>query len=199
MQYGLGMGMVARLLKVALVGTCLSATSVAAAQEGGPDARAKKPTAAVGQENFGFGPSVGFYNPNGLMLRVGARVVAVDVTAGFVPVLLSYGGNRNPKLKLIAPFEVTPQLSFELLTFPREIRAGLRAGFRYNSDLGNGGTFGGQIGKRWGHVLLEGLWGITIYPKASDKLRGNRLAEGTEFNFPPELAYGLSLNLLYYP
>lgn len=197
MKYGLGM--LARLLKVGLVGICLSVTSVAAAAEGQVKPPAKKPSAAVGQESFGFGAGIGLYNPNGLMLRAGARVVAVDVTAGFVPILLSYGGNSSPKLKLIAPFEVTPQLSFELLTFPREIRAGLRAGYRFNSELGQGGTFGGQIGKRWGHVLLEGLWGITIYPKASQRLRGDTLPAGTEFNFPPELSYGLTVNLLYYP
>ena len=195
MKYGLGM--VARLLRVGLVGSCLMFASVAAAEE--EPLPAKKPSAAVGQENFGFGASIGFYNPNGLILRAGARVVSVDVTAGFVPVLLSYGGNRDPSLKLIAPFEVTPQLSVELLTFPKEIRAGLRAGYRYNVDLGHGGTFGGQLSKRWGHVLLEGLWGITVYPKASDRLRGDRLPGGTEFNFPPELNYGLTVNLLYYP
>jgi hypothetical protein len=95
--------------------------------------------------------------------------------------------------------EVTPQIVFDFLEFRHEVRAGLRVGYRYNTALGDGGTLGGQIGKRWGHLLLEGLWGITVYPNAASKLRGDEVPEGTDFNFPPEFNYGLTVQVLYYP
>ncbi len=187
--------MVERFLGVAAAVLGLLLVKPAAAQESARE----KPSAAVGQENFGFGASIGFYNPNGLVLRLGARPVALDVTGGFAPALLSYGTNANPKLKLIAPLEVTPQLLIHVVTFSREIRGGLRLGYRYNWALGHGGTLGGQVGNRWGHFLLEGLWGITIYPNAADKLRGDEVPAGTSFNFPPQFSYGLSVNFMYFP
>ena len=188
--------MVVRFLRVVVAGLCLSVAGVAGAQEAAPK---KKPSAAVGQEHFGFGAGIGFFNPNGLVLRAGARQVSLEASGGFAPALLSYGGNRDPELKLIAPLEVSPQVVFDVIELPREIRGGLRMGYRYNWALGHGGTFGGQVGKRWGHVLLEGLWGITVYPKAAEQLRGDRVPDGTNFNFPPEFAYGLTVQLLYYP
>jgi hypothetical protein len=158
-----------------------------------------KKTAAVGQENFGFGAGVGFFNPNGLVLRGGARAVSLEVSGGFGITLLSYGSNTDPKLKLLAPLEVSPQMVFDFLEFRREVRAGLRAGYRYNAALGSGGTVGGQIGKRWGHLLLEGLGGISVYPEAAAKLRGEEVSQGTDFNFPPEFNYGVTVQVLYYP
>lgn len=188
--------MVARFLSIAMVGWFLSLTGLSAAQE---RPRANKPSAAVGQEHFGFGAGLGFYNPSGVVLRAGTRHVSLEASAGFTPLLLSYGGSRNPDLKLIAPLEVSPQLVFEILEFPKEIRGGLRLGYRYNAALGQGGTFGGQLGKRWGRLLLEGVWGISIYPKAGDELRGDQVPAGTSFNFPPEFSYGLTVQILYYP
>jgi uncharacterized membrane protein YfcA len=173
----------------------LSLTGVAVAQEAKP----KKTSAAEGQENFGFGAGIGFVSPSGLVLRAGARVVSVEGAAGFMPALLSYGSQQNPQLKLIAPLEATGQVVFEVLEFPREIRGGLRLGYRHNLVLGPGGTLGGQIGKRWGHLLLEGVWGISLYPDARDRLNGEQVPEGTSYNFPPELNWGLSVQVLYYP
>jgi hypothetical protein len=152
------------------------------------------------QENFGFGAQLGFYNPSGLTVRAGARALSLDVTAGFVPLLLDYGSAQNPSLKLLAPFEITPQVLIDVVNFKDDLRGGLRLGYRYNTALGYGLTVGGQIGKRvTKKLLLEGLWGISYYPRASDNLRGDQVPVGTRFNFPPELGYGLSVGLLYYP
>ena len=158
-----------------------------------------KKSAAVGQEHFGFGAGLGLFNPSGLVLRCGSRVVSLEVSGGFNVTLLSYGSNTDPTLELLVPLEVTPQVVFDFLEFKHEVRAGLRAGYRYNTALGHGGTVGGQIGKRWGHLLLEGLWGITVYPEASAELRGEEVPQGTDFNFPPEFNYGFTVQLLYYP
>jgi hypothetical protein len=167
---------------------------------GRADAQEKvKKTAAFGQENFGVGATVGFFNPNGLVLRGGARIVSLEVSGGFGITLLSYESNTDHELKLLAPLEVTPQIVFDFLEFSREVRAGLRAGYRYNTALGSGGTVGGQLGKRWGHLLLEGVGGITVYPNAGARLRGEEVPEGTDFNFPPEFNYGLTVQVLYYP
>ncbi|MEO7034354.1 MAG: hypothetical protein ABI548_10695 [Polyangiaceae bacterium] len=152
------------------------------------------------QENFGFGAQLGFYNPSGLTVRAGVRAISLDVTAGFVPLLLDYGSTQNPSLKLLAPFEVTPQVLIDVVNFKNDIRGGLRFGYRYNTALGYGLTVGGQIGKRvTKKLLLEGLWGISYYPHASDNLRGDQMPADTHFNLPPELGYGLSVGLLYYP
>jgi hypothetical protein len=152
------------------------------------------------QENFGFGAQIGSANPSGVIVRVGARAISLDVTAGFVPVLLDYGNAQSPSLKLLAPFEVTPQVLIDVVNFKNDIRGGLRFGYRYNTALGYGLTVGGQIGKRVSKkLLLEGLWGISYYPRAADNLRGDQVPAGTSFNFPPQLGYGLSVGLLYYP
>ena len=160
----------------------------------------KQPSAAVGQENFGFGASVGFFNPNGAVLRLGARAVALDVTAGYALTALSY---RTPvpaemgaffsddigqaHVKFLAPLELTPQLLINVVTFPREIRGALRFGYRYNTALGHAGTIAGQIGKRWGHLLIEGLWGISVYPKAEARLRDKEMPQDASFSLPPAL------------
>jgi hypothetical protein len=165
---------------------------------------ANTPTAGVAtdarQQNFGFGAELGFYNPSGIALRAGARDLSLDVAAGFVPVLLSYGSAPNPKLKLLVPLEVSPQLLIHAITFRDDIRGGLRLGYRYNAALGHGATLGAQIGKRVTRkLLLEGVWGVSYYPNAADRLRGNQVPRDTSFNFPPQLGYGLTVSLLFYP
>lgn len=187
--------MLARFLGGAAAVLGLFTVRPAAAQEAGKEAA----PAAVGQENFGFGATVGFFNPNGAELRVGARAIALDVTGGYVPFLLSYGGNLDPKLKLIAPLEVSPQLLIHVLTLGHDVEGQLRLGYRYDVALGHGGTLGGQAGKRWGHVLLEATWGLSLYPNATEKLRGHEVPAGTTFNFPPVLGGGVSVDLMYFP
>jgi hypothetical protein len=90
-------------------------------------------------------------------------------------------------------------LVINAVTFPREIRGALRLGYRYNAALGHAGTLGGQLGKRWGHFLLEGLWGISIFPNAEDKLRGKEVPANASFDLPPALGWGLSVNFMYFP
>jgi hypothetical protein len=150
-----------RFLAGVVIGLCIGMTGLASAQEATP----KKKSAAEGQESFGFGAGVGFFNPNGLVLRGGARLVSLEASGGFAPALLSYGSPQSPRLKLIAPLEVTGQAVFDAIEFSREIRGGLRLGYRHNFALGPGGTVGGQIGKRWGHVLLEGVWASASTPR----------------------------------
>lgn len=183
-----------------MLGVSLCSSAVARAQEPsrtGDDEHPK--TAARGQENFGLGATLGIFNPSGLVLRGGARAAALEVTAGFMPTLLSYGSSRAPDLKFIAPFELTPQLLFEVAELKREVRAGLRLGYRYNWALGQGGSVGGQLGKRFGHVLLEGIFGLTVYPRAAERLRGDEVPPGSSFNFPPWLNWGFNVSVLYYP
>jgi hypothetical protein len=181
-----------RWVGVVVVGAGLCLSSVARAQDPGQ-------SSALGQESFGVGATLGFFNPNGLAVRGGARAASLELTAGFMPTLLSYGSSRDPRLKFLAPFEVTPQLLFELAELKRDLRAGLRLGYRYNWVLGHGGSVGGQIGKRFGHFLVEGVGGVTVYPRASDRLRGERVPEGSSFNFPPWLNWGLNVSFFYYP
>jgi len=183
-----------------VLGVSLCSSAVASAQEPSRTGDGERPkTAARGQENFGLGATLGFFNPSGLVLRGGARAAALEVTAGFMPALLSYGSSRAPQLKFIAPFELTPQLVFEVAELKREIRAGLRLGYRYNWALGHGGSVGGQLGKRFGHVVLEGVFGVAVYPGAADRLRGDEVPQGSSFNFPPSLNWGFNVNVLYYP
>lgn len=189
-----------RWVGLAVVGAGLCLSGIAGAAE--PDRSAERDrlaTATGGQENFGMGATLGFFNPSGLALRGGVREASLEVTAGFMPSLLSYGSSRDPQLKLIAPFEITPQLLFELLQFKHGGRAGLRMGYRYNWVLGHGGSLGGHIGKRIGRLLIEGVWGLTAYPGAADRLLGDRVPEGSKFNFPPWLNWGLNVSLFYYP
>lgn len=192
--------MVARWLGlwVGLSMSSLALPALAAEQDAGPEIRLK-PKEEV-QHHFGFGAQLGFYNPNGLAVRGGWQSLSLEAAAGFTPTVLSYGGNSNPKLKLIAPFEVTPQLLLGDIKLGASIHGAFRVGYRYNWALGHGGTVGGQISKRYGHLQLEGLWGITIYPDAPEQLRSaDTVPDRTSFNFPPALTWGLTVGLLYYP
>ncbi len=156
--------------------------------------------AALGQEHFAFGPTLGFGNPNGLQVRAGDKALALDVTAGFAPILFNYGDSRDPSYKLLVPFEVSPQIVIHALTFRNEIRGAVRLGYRYNVTLGHGATLGAQIHKRMSrHVALEGAWTLSYYPNAAERLRGDAVPDGASFNFPPQLNAGLSVSLLYYP
>lgn len=154
----------------------------------------------TGQESFGFGAQIGFYNPTGVSLRVGDRARSLDLSAGFAPTLVSYGDSQNPRLKFIAPFEVSPQLLIDAITFRGDIRGGIRLGYRYNTAFGHGATLGGQLGKRIRRkLLLEGVWGLSYYPRAAHELRGDQVPREASFNFPPELAFGLTVGLLFFP
>lgn len=148
----------------------------------------------------GFGAQVGFFNPNGVTLRAGSGPIALEGSVGFALSLLSYGSDQSPDLKLIAPFEVSPQVLLGDIRLDRTIHGSFRLGYRYNVALGHGGTFGGQIARRWTHWQLEGLWGVTIYPGAADRLRENGWVPAEpSFNFPPSINWGLTVGMLYYP
>jgi hypothetical protein len=152
------------------------------------------------QANFGFGAQIGFYNPNGLTVRAGSQLISLEVSAGFAPVLLSYGDRRDPELKLLFPFEVTPQLVLQVGEFRNGITGAVLLGYRYNVALGHGATLGGQIEKRISRKLVaEGMWGLSYYPGASDRLRGDQVPTRTSFNFPPEIGGGITVGLLFYP
>lgn len=152
------------------------------------------------QRSFALGAQVGFYNPNGLAVRAGFRPLLLEAAAGWMPTLLSYGGDRDPTLKLIAPFEITPQLLLGDVKFGSEVHGAIRIGYRYNLALGHGVTLGGQLSKRWGHLQLEGLWGVSIFPDAVAQLREEGIVpENPSYNFPPSLNWGLTVGLMYYP
>jgi hypothetical protein len=177
----------------------LTALPAAAVERDAGGVAAPKPQ-AEGQGNFALGAQVGFYNPNGLALRGGFRPISLEAAAGWVPTLLSYGSDQDPKLKLLAPFEVTPQLLLGDIKLGNEIHGAFRIGYRYNLALAHGFTFGGQLSKRWGHLQLEGLWGVSVFPNAADELRDeDAVPENTSFNFPPSVTWGLSVGLMYYP
>ena len=192
--------MVRVLSVLGAMGVCvLTARPAAAVERAASGVEAPKPQ-AEGQGNFALGAQVGFYNPNGLAVRAGFRPLSLEVAAGWAPTLLSYGSDRDPKLKLLAPFELTPQLLLGDIKLGNEIHGAFRAGYRYNLTLGHGFTFGGQLSKRWGHLQLEGLWGVSVYPNAVDELRDeDAVPENTSFNFPPSVTWGLSVGLMYYP
>jgi hypothetical protein len=180
------------------VGFLTALPATAAERDAGADHAQK--TQAEGQRNFALGAQVGFYNPNGLVLRAGFRPISLEAAAGWVPTLLSYGGDRDPTLKLIAPFEITPQLLVGDVEFGNEVHGAVRIGYRYNLTLGHGVTIGGQLSKRWGHVQLEGLWGVSIFPDAIARLREEgAVPENPSYNFPPSLNWGLTVGLMYYP
>jgi hypothetical protein len=148
----------------------------------------------------GLGAQVGFFNANGVTLRAGYGAIALEGSAGFALSLLSYGSDRNPDLKLIAPFEVSPQVLLGDIPLTKTIHGSFRLGYRYNVALGHGGTVGGQVARRWTHWQLEGLWGVTVYPGATDRLREDgRVPAETSFNFPPSVNWGLTVGMLYYP
>lgn len=177
-----------------------------AAEVAGPSARSDAPVETLPQRRpdpqayFGFGAQVGFYNPNGFSARVGVPAISLEATVGFVPVLLDYGDSQHPELKFLMPFEVSPQLVIHAVTFRNDIRGNLLLGYRYNAALGHAPTIGGQIEKRVSrHWLIEGMWGISYYPDAADRLRGNQVAKDTDFQFPPQLGAGISIGALFYP
>ncbi|MET0791733.1 MAG: hypothetical protein ABW061_09455 [Polyangiaceae bacterium] len=155
------------------------------------------------QRNFGFGAQIGFYNPNGLSVRFGARAISVELTAGFAPLLVnyeSYSARQDNELKFLMPFEVTPQFVIHAVTFKHEMRGNLLLGYRYNTALGHGATLGGELESSIGRKLvLQGLWGITYFPDAIDHLRGDQVPADASFHFPPWFGYGLSVGLLFYP
>lgn len=186
--------MMARWLGWSLGVAALGTGGVARAMDEAP---AAPPSPLTG---VGFGAQLGFFNPNGVTVRAGHGAVALEGSAGFALSLLSYGGNRNPDLKLIAPFEVSPQLLFGDIKLTRGIHGSFRLGYRYNVALGHGGTVGGQLARRWTHWQLEGLWGVSVYPGAADRLREDgRVPKETSFNFPPALSWGLTVAMMYYP
>ncbi|MEO6600980.1 MAG: hypothetical protein ABIQ16_13960 [Polyangiaceae bacterium] len=155
------------------------------------------------QAYFAFGPQIGLYNPNGLTVHIGVPAIAIEATAGFAPLVLSYESpsrNQANVLKFLMPFEVTPQLVIHAVTFRHEMRGNLLLGYRYNRALGNGVTLGGELeGHVSRKVVLQGLWGISYYPDAVDRLRGGRVPPDAAFKFPPWFGYGLSVGLLFYP
>lgn len=158
---------------------------------------------AASQSYFGFGVQAGFYDPNGLTVRVGVPAIALQVSAGFAPLLLSYqsysSGERNA-LKFLMPFEVSPQLVLHAINLRHEMRGNLLLGYRHNRVLGNGFTFGGELESRVTRKLvLLGSWGISIYSEAENRLRGDQVPADTDFKFPPWFGYGFSVCLLFYP
>lgn len=170
-----------------------------AAQSDGGSREASTPESSE-QANFGFGAQIGFYNPNGLSVRAGAPAISLEVSAGFVPVLLSYGDSQHPDLKFLFPFEVSPQLVIHAVTFRNGITGAALLGYRYNVVLGHGATLGGQIEKRISRKLVaEGMLGFSYYPDAADRLRGDQVPVDTSFNFPPQLSEGITVGLLFYP
>lgn len=178
--------------------TALPAAAAEAERDAGAELTKKPPE--EGQHHFALGAQIGFFNPNGLAVRAGFRPISLEVAGGFVPTLLSYGEQSDPDLKLIAPFEVTPQLLLGDIKLGNKIHGAFRLGYRYNLMLGHGVTFGGQLSKRWGHLQLEGLWGMSVFPGAVDKLRDeDTVPAKTSFNFPPSITWGLTVGLLYYP
>ncbi len=149
---------------------------------------------------FGVGASLGFYQPNGLLVRAGLPAAALELAGGFTPIALSYGSDRDPKLKFLAPLEGTTVLIVQVLKMRHELRGALRLGYRYNAALSHGATLGGQISKRISpHWDLEGLWGVSYYPKARSELRGRDVPADASFNFPPELNWGLNVQLVFLP
>jgi hypothetical protein len=164
---------------------------------------ADRPAPPAGQSYFGFGAQLGFYNPNGLVVHVGVPAVAIEASAGFAPLLLSYRSDsqyEDNELKFLVPFEVSTQLVIHAVTFKHDMRGNLLLGYRYNRALGQGITLGGEIESRVTRKLvLQGLWGVSFYPDASDHLRRDRVPSDAEFKFPPWLGYGLSVGLLFYP
>jgi hypothetical protein len=193
--------MAARWLGI-VTGLAVLALALPGALAAPPDASSETQQEAQAevQRHFGFGAQLGFYNPNGLAARAGWLPLSIEAAAGFTPTLLSYGGNQNPRLELIAPLELTPQILVGDIKLSSSIHGAFRTGYRYNWALGHGATFGGQLSKRYGHLQLEGLWGISIYPDAARRVRDDgTVPETASFNFPPALTWGLTVGLLYYP
>jgi hypothetical protein len=156
------------------------------------------------QDYFGFGAQIGDYNPSGLTVRVGGSAISLQVTAGFLPVLFVHyqdGDTRDGKLKFLLPFEVTPQLVIHAATFRNAIRGNVLLGYRYNSVLGHAATLGGQIEKRVSRKwLLEGMFGVSYYPRAEDRLLGDKVPKNDTFAFPtPQVSSGITIGALFYP
>jgi hypothetical protein len=86
------------------------------------------------------------------------------------------------------------------IPFENRIRGAFRLGYRYDLALGHGGTIGAQLSKRWGHLQLEGLWGISLFPRAQKKLRADAVVPNDpDFNSSPDWTWGLTVGLMYYP
>ncbi len=153
------------------------------------------------QEAFGFGAQIGFYNPNGVSVRAGARAIALQVIAGFTPKAVSYGGYRDQKYEFFMTSEVTAQAVIYATTFRNEIRGHALIGYRYNGVYGHGAMLGAQIEKRVTRkLLLEGLWGFSYYPAAADRVRGDKVPKDADFGFPPpQIDFGVSVGLLFFP
>ena len=160
----------------------------------------RRDAAPEGQENFGVGAQIGFFNPEGLALRAGARAISLEAAGGFVPILLSYGDRTAPTLRLLFPAEATGQIIVHALTLGNDVRGALRMGYRYNAMLGHGATLGAQVAKRFGaHLQLEAMGGVSVYPDATNQLRGSEVSASEHFNYPPELGGGVTVGLMFFP
>jgi hypothetical protein len=188
--------MAVRLLGV-IVGAAVLLAPHGARAEGETTEKTAEPEPLTG---FGVGAQLGFFNPSGFALRGGYGPVAIEAAAGFAVTALTWGSDRNPELKFIAPFEVSPQLLLGDIALTKTLHGSFRVGYRYNVLLGHGGTFGGQIARRWDHWQLEGLWGISVFTQAAQRLRDKgTVPPDTSFNIPPALQYGLTVGIMYYP
>jgi len=165
-----------------------------------------------GQRYFGFGPSIGFWKPNGLFVRAGIPAVELEAGGGYMLNYASYtttttsGGygvyvvQEQPQLKVFFALQGDVDLLVHLVTFKDRIRGGLRAGPRYNEALGYGVGLGGQLSKRMSaHWLLEGNWGVTVFPDAAHNLRRHEVPSSADFRWPPAINWGLNVAVLLYP
>jgi hypothetical protein len=156
----------------------------------------------VGQEYFAVGPQLSFIQPNGLVLHAGLPEFALELSGGFVPLLLSYTTpDDDLHIRLLAKLEADADVVVRVAHFKRTMSINVRGGYRYNELLGNGGGVGASFAKRFNRLLaLDAGIGLSLFLDAEKRLREKEVPVGTRFGaLPPSIGWGVSARLLIYP
>ena len=146
--------------------------------------------------------SAGPYSGFGGGLGFGTRDVGVRGLVGWAPVIVVVERPTSSDLELYSSLLVGPDLYFRLFRPRPATDIGGLAGYRYDSLLGHGVSFGGYARVELSRALdVDISVGLLIFPDGENRLKQERnLPSSTQFSFPgPKVNFGASIGLAFFP
>lgn len=151
----------------------------------------------------GVTAQIGYYQSNGLGLRLGPEAFAIELSGGYRPLVLMIPthGDEVMKWDLVHSAQGEAEMIVRLMRMGRTGHLALKAGYRYNSVYQHGFGVGGYAERRLTqHSALRALYGFSIFPRAEHELRErNHLAPEEELLLPYGMELSLSAGVVLYP
>jgi hypothetical protein len=136
----------------------------------------------------------------GAVFRARLNHVALDLAAGFNPILIIISGSES-KIDFAMPLQVGLGPVFFLSDAQASVQHGIRLNGIYNRVLGPGGGLGwvGELASRRRFTIAFGA-GLQIYPQASRRVKEyfSDLQDASLTSSAPEVQIYVGFNLLWY-